>query len=133
MAEHLFTFKKKERLRHHKQIDRLFKEGIVLHNYPIKLVWLDVSAENPVITQVMFAVPKRFFKHANQRNLLKRRMREAYRLTKPSFYADLEKNQKAGIFSFVYNGKQALEFSFIQDKIILLLKRLKEIHEKAPR
>jgi ribonuclease P protein component len=37
----------------------------------------------------MFVVPKKKFKHANDRNTLKRRMREAYRLQKGEFYISL--------------------------------------------
>jgi len=133
MAEHQFTFRKKERLRHKKHIDCLFKEGISIHQYPITLYWLDISNQPDAIAQVMFAVPKRFFKHANKRNLIRRRMKEAYRLYKPFFFRQLEGLGRQGVLSFVYNGKDALPFSVIQDKIILLLQRLKEIHEKAPR
>lgn len=133
MAEHQFTFKKKERLRHRRQIDRLFKEGISFHSFPITLFWMDMSANPEAVTQVLFAVPKRYFKQANQRNLIRRRMKEAYRLIKPEFYKQLENQGSVGNLSFVYAGKELLPFSVIQDKIILLLRRLKEIHEKAPR
>ena len=37
----------------------------------------------------MFVVPKKKFKHANDRNTLKRRMREAYRLQKGEFYLSI--------------------------------------------
>jgi ribonuclease P protein component len=133
MAEHQFTFRKKERLRHRKYIDRLFKEGISIHQFPITLYWLEVSTHTEATAQVLFAVPKRYFKHANKRNLIRRKMKEAYRLHKPVFFKQLEGLGKHGILSFVYNGKDALPFSVIQDKIILLLQRLKEIHEKTPR
>lgn len=133
MAEHQFTFKKKEKLCHRQQIDSLFKEGLSIHQFPLTLYWLDRSHQTDAIAQALFAVPKRYFRHANKRNLIRRRMREAYRLAKPMFFQQLEKNARCGILSFVYSGKDALPFSVIQDKIILLLQRLKEIHEKAPR
>lgn len=133
MAEHKFTFRKKDRLRHHKQIALLFKEGTSFHAWPINLVWLDLSTNIAAQTQVMFAVPKKTFKHANQRNLLRRRMKEVYRKLKPEFYQHLEKHGLHGIFAFVYVGIEAQEYLIIQDKIILLLKRLEEVHEKSRR
>lgn len=131
MAEHKFTFKKKDRLRHHKQITLLFKEGTSFHAWPINLVWLDISNEATAQSQVMFSVPKRNFKHANQRNLLRRRMKEVYRKLKPELYQHLEKCSRHGVFAFVYIGNEVLTYNKIQDKIILLLRRLKEVHEKT--
>jgi len=133
MEKQKLSLGKQDRLCHHKLISRLFKEGAAYHAWPINLIWLgEVNAENPP-AQVMFAVPKRNFKHANKRNLLRRRMKEAYRQLKPEFYQHLEQHSQQGVFAFVYIGNVSLEYKLIQDKIILLLQRLKEVHEKAAR
>ncbi len=70
----------------------------------------------------MFVVPKKKFRHANDRNKLKRRMREAYRVQKEEFY------QKAGDckldLAFLYFGSKAEEYEVIFKAIAKLLNNL---------
>ncbi len=73
-----FTFKKSERLSSKKDIQELFNNGSSFYLYPFKVITL--PADTSKLHQVLFSVPKRLFKRAVDRNLLKRRMREAYRL-----------------------------------------------------
>ena len=57
-----------------RQILSLLKTGQVLFHYPLKVHYREGSGAFGV------SVPKRHFKRAVKRNLLKRRVREAYRL-----------------------------------------------------
>ena len=79
------TFPRAERLRSRKQIARLFEKGESGVVYPIRYVFLtgeddagDATDEGGL--SVLVSVSKRNHKRANVRNLLKRRIREAYRL-----------------------------------------------------
>ena len=81
------SFPRRERLKSKKRIARLFEQGKGGFVYPVRYVLLDDSAEESVAGKdrslsVLIAVPKRHHKRAVERNLLKRRMREAYRLNK---------------------------------------------------
>lgn len=69
--------------------------------------------------RIMVSVPKRFFKRAVRRNLLKRRMREAYRLQKDL----LPVNEKAGgaDLMFVFNAPEPEPFSVISEEMRVLL------------
>lgn len=70
----------------------------------------------------MFVVPKKKFKHANDRNKLKRRMREAYRLKKSEFYAALP---LTGLnLAFLYYGSKSEDYETIDKAITKLLNNL---------
>jgi ribonuclease P protein component len=68
----MYTFKKEERLCNKKLIDELFHNGSSFLCYPYRVSWLTVeeNAEFPV--QVLIAVPKKRYKRAVDRNLVKR-------------------------------------------------------------
>jgi ribonuclease P protein component len=119
------SFTKRERLKSRKSIQLLFEEGRSIHKYPIKLVY-SVMAEDPnyATTQFAFSVPKRLFKRAVDRNLLKRRMREVYRLNKQDLQEKLN-NRKLRIEAIlVYNSYEALDFKSIQSAFLYLIQKL---------
>ena len=51
-------------------------------------------------------------------------MREAYRLNKNEFYDSLKAQNRTLIFSFIYLGNKPITYTVIEEKIIVLLKRL---------
>lgn len=69
----------------------------------------------------MFVVPKKKFKHANDRNKLKRRMREAYRLQKIQFYTQFEGKQLQVSLAFIYTGSTAEPYDTIYKSMHKLL------------
>ena len=68
----------------------------------------------PQPAQVVFSVPKRLFKRAHDRNLLKRQMRETYRLRKHELYELLNSNGKKIVFMLVYIAKEKVEFKQLE-------------------
>jgi ribonuclease P protein component len=83
-----FSFSKGERLTSKKVIATLFQEGNVVISPPFRILYArTVPGEFPA--KMAVSVPKRLFKRAVDRNLLKRRIREAYRIRKPDFYGRL--------------------------------------------
>lgn len=118
------TFKKDERLHGKKNIERLFSEGQTFYVGPIKVYWIerDYAGEYPI--RVLIAVSKRTIRHAVRRNLLKRRMREAYRINKCNFYNFLTSRGKQYDLGIVYIGRDLMQYHDIEKRIIQILKRL---------
>jgi ribonuclease P protein component len=89
--------------------------------YPVKLVHLTYAKETADV-KAMFVVPKKKFKRANERNTLKRRMREAYRLQKSEFYKAVG---NTGLnLAFIYYGNKEEEYQVIAKALSKLLNNL---------
>ncbi|MBN2636193.1 MAG: ribonuclease P protein component [Prolixibacteraceae bacterium] len=123
-----YSFIKKERLCSKKVIDKLFTEGESFLVFPLKFVFLKTALSSDFPVQAGFSVGKKVFKKAVQRNLLKRRMREAYRLNKHDLYINIEDKQLA--LFIIYIGKSIIEYKPINDAMKKGIKKLvKEINE----
>lgn len=121
-----FTLHKEERLCSQKLIEDLFTSGESFLSYPLKVVFLKNEAPQPYPVLAAFTVSKRNFKRAVKRNLLKRRMREAYRLHKPEFYAELTAKELHLAIMFVYIGKDIAEYARIEKSMISAFKKVLE-------
>jgi ribonuclease P protein component len=114
------SFPKSERLNKKKAIQELFDKGSSFYLYPFR-VFFQKCSDPETTHQVMFSVSKRNFKNATDRNLIKRRMREAYRLNKAAI-PGTSKLQMA----YIYTAKEILIFDVIRDKVLLSFKRFEE-------
>jgi len=121
-----FTFHKEERLSSQKIIGELFTSGESFLAYPLKVVFLKTELEVSYPVQAAFTVSKRNFKRAVKRNLLKRRMRETYRLNKSTLYDELTARNLQIAIMFVFVGKDILEYPAIEKGMISAFKKLQE-------
>ena len=143
MAEFTSTtnrFYRGERLKSRKEIGRLFnKTGQSLNAYPIRLVYAAAAEKRSSFPyQAAFVVPKRRFKKAVDRNRIKRRIREAYRLQK-HLLPQGERSEKGGgaqvrstaegasaqyALMFIYTGKTAMPYAYIERKMKKVIEQL---------
>lgn len=117
-------FVKEERLKSLKTISLLFKEGRSFSCYPLRLIYLETDStpkEHNFPIQFSLTVPKKNFKHAVDRNLLRRRIREAYRLNKKTLYDFIENHDilrgKHYAFMVMYVAKEELSYTEIEKGI----------------
>ena len=71
-----------ERLRGERVISNLFDSGRSFFESPFKVFWLKIAENSSFLSRFAVAVPKKRFKSAVKRNLIKRRTREAFRINK---------------------------------------------------
>jgi ribonuclease P protein component len=123
----MYTFKKEERLCNKRLIDKLFHNGSSFLCYPFKASWLFHSEPQIFPAQVLFSVSKRRYKHAVDRNLIKRCMRESYRLHKQQcLYNLLTAADKTIVLSIGYIGKEIVPYCVIEKKMLKMLGQLGE-------
>jgi ribonuclease P protein component len=125
-----FTFEKAERLTHKILIGKLFSEGSGFVCYPFRVVWKENKLNSDYPAQVAITVSKRSFKHAVKRNLMKRRIREIYRLNKHKFYKELQERDTQIAFMIVYLPKTIMKTSEMDKKLIKALERLPKEYDK---
>ncbi|MBD1384446.1 ribonuclease P protein component [Mucilaginibacter rigui] len=121
----MYTFKKEERLCNKKLIDGLFHNGSSFLCYPYKASWMFTDGEQQSPVQIVFSVAKKRYKRAVDRNLVKRRMREAYRLNKQAqLYDVLSGAGKKMVLSISYIGKEISPYDFFEKRMLKLLIQL---------
>lgn len=119
-----FGFGKKDRLKRYKTIKALFSGGESIGAYPLRLVWIDLERGTlPHFSQIAFAVGRKHFKKATQRNRIRRLLREAWRLNKHRVEESLEASERDWAFILIYTGKEELPFGQIQSALVKLIDR----------
>ncbi len=125
-----YTFKKEERLCNKRLLSNLFQSGSSFILYPYKITFLK-SNYLPSPVQVVISVPKRRFKRSVDRNVLKRRMREAYRLYKHLLYTFVKKEDESLLLSIHYIGKEIIASQVIHKKMEMALLKFRDEYTKS--
>lgn len=109
-----FTLSKQERLCSRKIIESVFEGKKVIHLFPFSIYYQFCSLPSPTPIQIAFAVSKKNFKRAVDRNKIKRLMREAFRLNKELLTLHTFEKQIALVS--VYHAREILPYHTIEDK-----------------
>jgi ribonuclease P protein component len=124
-SKNMNKFNKEERLCSKKSLDLLFKNGSSFLLYPFRLTFLFIEQPHQYPAQVVINVAKKRYKHAVDRNLIKRRTREAYRLQKEALlYKSLINRKDLLLLSLQFIGKEKYDYAFFEKKLAMAFKKL---------
>lgn len=118
------TFDKSERLCSTKIISSLFESGNIFYTSHFKVVWAKIPASFSGSAQVAFSVSKKGFKLAVTRNLIKRRIREAYRKNKLALYERLISENIQIAFVVILKGNSIPDYFTIEKSIKEVINKL---------
>lgn len=134
------TLRKSAKLRHRSLIERLFADGESLYAYPLRISARFLSDEDlhanfkdhvpdligPV--QIMLTVPKKKRRHAIDRVLVRRRVREAFRLNSPDLRAAVSASPYVRTLSLaiIYIADKNEDYARIEKSLRKLLSKLLE-------
>lgn len=113
-----FSFHKGERLKKEKLIKELFTRGSSFNLYPLRVSYLPNPNESE-FHQALFTASTRNFKRAVDRNKIKRRCREAYRLQK-----DRLRETPKLLIGFIYVAKEILDYHQIEKAVSKAIEKL---------
>ena len=115
---------KSEKLCSRSAVERLFNEGESIIAYPLRAVYrLNEPMEMPA--RFLITIPKKRIRHAVDRVLLRRRVREAYRLSRRELlHPALTAAGKSADIAFLYLSNDKADYHTIADKMNQLLQRI---------
>ena len=122
------VFSKRERIVSRKLIEQLFSKGssFSVSAFPLRIVVLETErVADDIPVQVLISVSKRHFKHAVDRNRVKRQVREAYRHHKQILTEKVQQEQTFAI-AFIWLADELLESATVVKSVKKLLGKAAE-------
>ncbi|MBE6293461.1 MAG: ribonuclease P protein component [Bacteroidales bacterium] len=131
MEQLRYTFPKHEHLKSKSIIEKLYAQGCSVTAYPLRAVYLFLPPDEKSPTaSILISVAKKRFRHATDRNLMKRRIREAYRLNKHTITTPLAGEGKKIAIAILYIDNKHSNTEFLKRKMHKLLSNILEKESK---
>ena len=118
-----FGFSKQERICKRDDFHEILSKGQSVYCYPFRCIYLWRDADS-FSMRVAISVSRKRFKHAVDRNKVKRLIRENYRLEKHQFYQHYADCHQSLDILIIYTDTKILSFSLFQKFFIKLIDKL---------
>lgn len=127
-AAERFTLSKEDRICSKKLINELFTgNGRSMTAFPLRVVFMKRTIiDDQPRAAMLVSVPKRYFKHAVDRNRVKRQVREAFRRNKSIITQNLTDDHEAVAMAFVWLTDEKYPSSEVENRMVRLLTRISE-------
>lgn len=127
-AAERFTLSKEERICSKKLINELFTgNGRSMTEFPLRVVFMKRTiVDDQPRAAMLVSVPKRYFKHAVDRNRVKRQVREAFRRHKSMITQNLTDDHESVAMAFVWLTNEKYPSSEVENRMVRLLTRISE-------
>lgn len=137
----MFTLRKRDKLRHRTLVDNLFANGTSLYEFPLRLVVAKIGKDELSgffrdevpgrigKMQMLITVPKKKRHRAVDRVLMRRRIREAYRLNRLDLLDRIEEDDSIDTIclAFIYLSDKNRDYDMIEEKMEALLSKLEKM------
>jgi ribonuclease P protein component len=115
-----------ERVKSPQRVSEIYYKGVAGFVYPFKFHFLSQPSEHTEqpLLKICIAVSKKKFKHAVDRNRVKRLVKEAYRLNKMAFYENPDNINKQVELYLVFVGKDLPAYQVVEKGIKSIIQKI---------
>lgn len=126
-----FGFNRSQHLKSKIAIAELFSKGTHFSGYPVRILAVQKNVKSKTSnTQVLISVPKKKCKLAVQRNFVKRRIIESFRLNQHKLDEFTNEHQVSFNLGVIYTGEPEPSMADIEKGILKALAKLLKHFEK---
>ena len=114
----MFKLKKNEILREYKLINDVKSSKNIIKTELFNVKYLIIDKKDSAKTKCLFYVPKKLLKKAVDRNKIRRRIKESYRLNKDKFTVD---DDKTLVLSLLYKYENIAKYDRINNDLLKII------------
>ncbi|MDD4148781.1 MAG: ribonuclease P protein component [Bacteroidales bacterium] len=111
-------------LKHKSEIQKLFEKGMRFSNEPLRIVYSFKENTGHSGIKLFISIPKKQVNKACDRNLIKRRIKEAIRLNLSELKQICIDKKIETYIGFVYYSNKIEDYNIIENKIVLSLQNI---------
>ena len=114
----MFKLKKNEILREYKLINDVKSSKNIIKTELFNVKYLVIDKKDSAKTKCLFYVPKKLFKKAVDRNKIRRRIKESYRLNKDKINVN---DDKTLVLSLLYKCENIAKYDRINNDLLKII------------